>query len=359
METLASLTRRLVRTGWLVRGNMAAPIKYVYVDIVDFTKNRSVEAQCEIVGKLNAFFKRAMELEYGSRDEYIFIPTGDGICLALREGRSWDYDAPMKIALSLLECIHNHNASVFVEMRKFAVRIGINENLDNLITDINGKPNVAGLGVNMAQRIMSSADGNQILVGPNVYERLRGREKYMQLFREFQVAVKHDEQIRVYQYINEQAKGLNNDIPKSFAPAVAPQPKLTTLAGHYLSHAIGNEDFLYSRRNDAAAEHASATLLYLMALDSIAATEAGAFGTVALRNTWGGPDVPFAERYAHYQGIDSIVIIELASLISRVHLRPYQDCFERATYGASFVFVNAKGKEKLKQEWPDLCPQTE
>lgn len=55
--------------------------------------------------------------------------------------------------------------------------MGINTNADNLVTDINGARNLAGAGINIAQRVMDSADGNQILVSHSVYDTLRDREK--------------------------------------------------------------------------------------------------------------------------------------------------------------------------------------
>ena len=77
-------------------------------------------------------------------------------------------------------------------MRKFHVRIGINENVDNLIIDINGKLNVAGSGINMSQRIMSCCDGGQILISQTVYEFLSAREEYMNLFKVYPATGKHN-----------------------------------------------------------------------------------------------------------------------------------------------------------------------
>jgi Adenylate and Guanylate cyclase catalytic domain len=87
--------------------------------------------------------------------------------------------------LAILNELKDRNSKAHDEMRQFEVRIGLNENVDNRVVDINGRPNVAGAGINMAQRVMSPADGSQILIGAAVYETLRHRECYMNTFREF------------------------------------------------------------------------------------------------------------------------------------------------------------------------------
>src|SRR5438876_10940737 len=104
----------------------------------------------------------------------LFIPTGDGLCIALinTEGR-YRYDIHMLVALNILESLEDYNRSQPDEMRRFHVRIGINSNEDNLINDINARPNLAGAGISLASRIMDKADGSQILVGESVFERLQ------------------------------------------------------------------------------------------------------------------------------------------------------------------------------------------
>jgi hypothetical protein len=54
--------------------------KYVFLDIVGFTRNRTVEAQADIVKQLNAIVIEAVKESGSPRDKFIFIPTGDGIC---------------------------------------------------------------------------------------------------------------------------------------------------------------------------------------------------------------------------------------------------------------------------------------
>jgi class 3 adenylate cyclase len=353
------LTRLLLKSGYLEPVNKTTPIKYVYADIVDYTQNRSAEAQCDLVGKLNALFEGAIRQSYIKRKDCIFIPTGDGICLALPKTPKWDLESDIQLALSVLAQLQDHNDTSADDTRRFTIRIGINENVDNLITDINGKPNVAGLGVNMAQRIMGKADGNQILLGQAVYERLRAREKYMRSFREFQATVKHGDRIRVYQYIDTNAKGLNNEMPSAFAPPPTPkqgQPMLTKLAAYYLAHCITNRDFLLSVKDSPAMPQTAVVLLFALAEDSVESSEANVYSS-PIRTVFGEPDTPFEKQFLYYEAQDFWTVAKLCHFIEDGPLKPFMLCFEQVRYAFSSVFVSHEGIEKLKNEWPAIAKE--
>ncbi|HEX8179044.1 MAG TPA: adenylate/guanylate cyclase domain-containing protein [Pyrinomonadaceae bacterium] len=194
--------------------------RYVFLDVVDFTKERSTEAQTEIVSVLNQIVKDAVaeqKIPDGPGESVIYLPTGDGICVALVyvEARVESfYDVHLRLALSIIERVQAYNESTAVNDEvKFQVRIGVNEHPDdNIVTDINGGRNIAGAGINMAQRIMSHAEGNQIFVGQAVFETLKHRQKYIKpgLFHSHDVTIKHaDVPTKIYQYVAEEHPGLN------------------------------------------------------------------------------------------------------------------------------------------------------
>ncbi len=184
--------------------------KYIFLDVVDFTRNRSIEAQSEIVGVLNHLVLDVIKDHQVPDDQIILIPTGDGICIALLNIES-PYDIHIQISLGVIKRTHEYNESIQDEMRKFRVRIGVNANTDNLVTDINSRKNIAGAGINMAQRVMSLADGNQILVGQTVFDMLKQREQYMSAFRELHGHVKKGLEIAVYQLVSDDYIGLNTN----------------------------------------------------------------------------------------------------------------------------------------------------
>src|SRR5438034_7778626 len=107
-----------------------ARVKYIFLDIVGYTKGRHVEAQSEIIGDLNRIVLTALEDQNIRPEDRILIPTGDGMCIALIEVLR-PFDIHMRIALAILRRIVEHNGGNLDVMRKFTVRIGLNENDDN------------------------------------------------------------------------------------------------------------------------------------------------------------------------------------------------------------------------------------
>lgn len=222
--------------------------KYVFLDIVGFTRNRTVEAQADIVKQLNAIVIEAVKESGSPRDKFIFIPTGDGICIGLLNVEA-PVDVHMQIALSILERISKYNASAQNKARQFQVRIGINANTDTLVVDINNRQNIAGAGISMASRIMGLADGDQIIVGQSVYDTLRYREKYDSAFRSYRATVKHGAMLDVYQFVAGRHNGLNTEEPKSLKSAEAESsfllPSFLENVGGYAIDSFTDEKQLY------------------------------------------------------------------------------------------------------------------
>jgi len=192
--------------------NGPANCKHVFLDIVGYSKDRTVEAQTDIIAILNNVVKN--ELDKYKRLIKVILPTGDGMCISFIN--NMQYDIGLVFALGLLDALKNRNDDSSNDMRRFNVRIGINENTDNIIVDINNRKNIAGSGINYAQRIMSIGDDSMIMVGSTVYEQLNKREKYFGKFKKWYTSIKHDETIAVYQYIDNDIQCLNCSIPKIF-----------------------------------------------------------------------------------------------------------------------------------------------
>jgi hypothetical protein len=149
------------------------------------------------------------------RRKYVLLPTGDGICIAFTNLVE-PYDIHLRSALSILRRVSEANKVAEKENQRFNVRIGINENNDTRIVDINKRQNIAGSGINLAQRIMNIGDGGNILVGQTVYEKLVQREKYHDSFHKYYAQIKHSESLIVYQYLNKKYAYLNCESPSIF-----------------------------------------------------------------------------------------------------------------------------------------------
>ncbi len=188
--------------------------KYVFLDIVGFSEGRTVEAQTDIIGVLNDIVRKALHDLKIVEKSRILLPTGDGLCIALLDITD-PYDMHVQVALKILELLHAYDLKQEDVMRKFSIRIGVNENTDNLVTDVNGNRNVAGAGITLAQRIMDQAEGGNIFIGQTVYNHLNQREKYVSKFKRFVVPAKHGRQIEVYLYVDSSVACLNSQEPKS------------------------------------------------------------------------------------------------------------------------------------------------
>ena len=65
-----------------------AMIRYIFLDVVGFTLNRTVEAQTQIIATLNRVVREASDsicagIEASSSRQLIYLPSGDGVCICL------------------------------------------------------------------------------------------------------------------------------------------------------------------------------------------------------------------------------------------------------------------------------------
>ncbi len=191
-----------------------ALVKYIFLDVVNYSHERSVEAQTEIINTLNHIVKETIEPFNLNQENLIYLPTGDGICICIINTLD-PYDIHLQIAITILQKLDVYNNQQDDKKRKFDLRIGINENQDNIITDINEHTNIAGAGINYAQRIMGMAGNNQIFVGQSVYEQLVQREKYNNNFHSETQIIKHDIPYTAYHYINTDLPFINSIIKRN------------------------------------------------------------------------------------------------------------------------------------------------
>jgi len=320
--------------------------KHIFLDIVNYTYNRSIEAQSDLISILNDIVTAVIAKHDLSNDRVIFIPTGDGMCISLINVNS-PYDIHLKIALDILNLVNNNNEKQEDSMRRFDLRIGINENVDNLITDINGQNNISGSGKIFASRIESLCDKNQILVGNQVFERLTQREKYMNTFFSYTTTVKHGTPLQVHHYTNGKLKYLNNDIPSKFRQSPKKINVLSTLQGYYMSLCITNEDFISKNLDKGQSLYSLHVLFFQLAEDH--------FEINTARKT----DSPrkniersLEDQFIYNQSIDFWIICDLNRFILDSHFRTIVKYFSDP-----YLFVNEKGKKKLIEDQPDICKE--
>lgn len=336
------------------------PVKYIFLDVVGFTHNRSVDTQAEIVGSLNEIVRISVDKISIPAENIIFIPTGDGICICLLnidylKAIGTTYDAHLRIALNILEELEKYNNSAKDAQHKFQIRIGINENIDNVVIDINGNRNVAGDGINMSQRVMNIADGNQILISQTVFSTVSVREQYFhESFKKLPTTtIKHGKELSVYQFIASNHIGLNINIPERYKTKEREQSKLTKLAAYYFAHAIKNEKFFIELNDTDSVDIEGTVLLYFLAEDSVELSTSGSIDNFSPHTgNWGSN---IQEQYEYIRKIDFWLLMKLQPFLLGKYLSDYYGFFESDRFGMRrSAFINLQGKEKLKEEWKEI-----
>lgn len=98
-----------------------------------------------------------------AQSDRIILDTGDGAAITLMGSP----EEALFTALTIRDGILDHNKGINNNLR---LRIGINLGSVRVVKDINDRPNIFGDGINVAQRIMSFAGENQILVSRSYFE---------------------------------------------------------------------------------------------------------------------------------------------------------------------------------------------
>ncbi len=330
------------------------PAKYVFFDIVGFAKCRSVEAQSELVARLNDIVKASLRANRIPIQQRVLLPTGDGLCIALLNIDD-PYYIHMRVALDLLQRLQDTNEQQTDQQRVALIRVGINQNDDNLIRDVNGRLNVAGAGINYARRITDLADGSKILVSHTVYETLSHRELYMDKFREYSGQVKHSVPITVYQFIEQGHKSLSVDVPSSFSSSAPDyeEPRLTELSAYYFAHAIANEAEILKTRDRYVLHPLLRALLFLKAVDSRASSKASKLYQPEPRTP--KADSPLLEQLEflhtqHYRLMPVFSDLVKEYLLSTYHPANFEDPRDHR-------YISERGRQKLAVEWPTMCQQ--
>src|SRR6266516_4323534 len=132
----------------------------LFTDIVGYSK-LPINQQRALVQRLNEIAQGTDEYQAAeSAGRLITIPTGDGITLVFYHSP----EAPVECALEISRALKKHP--------ELQLRMGIHSGPVSGIIDATGKANVAGAGINMAQRVMDCGDAGHILLSKHVAEDL-------------------------------------------------------------------------------------------------------------------------------------------------------------------------------------------
>src|SRR5436190_2518424 len=132
----------------------------LFIDIVGYSK-LLINEQSEQIQTLRQIVRGTEQFRLAeAQGKLLRLPTGDGGALVFRNS----LEAPVLCALEIDKALKNYP--------KLRVRMGIHSGPVNVVTDLNEQANIAGAGINMAQRVMDCGDAGHILLSRHVAEDL-------------------------------------------------------------------------------------------------------------------------------------------------------------------------------------------
>ena len=140
--------------------NLPLEIGHVlFIDLVGYSK-LLIEEQRERLGQLTEIVLATGQVAKATNEQLVRLPTGDGMALVFRNSS----EEPARCALEIAEALKKHP--------EILVRMGIHSGPVSEVSDVNGRTNIAGTGINMAQRVMDCGDAGHILLSQRVAEDL-------------------------------------------------------------------------------------------------------------------------------------------------------------------------------------------
>jgi adenylate cyclase len=166
----------------------------LFMDIVGYSK-LLINEQREQLRTLNEIVRGSAQFRASdAAGKLVRLPTGDGMALIFLDS----VEAPVRCAIEISEALKNHP--------KVQVRMGIHSGPVSEVTDVNERANIAGAGINIAQRVMDCGDAGHILLSKHVAEDLEHYARWQPLLHELgECEIKHGAKISVVNLYTENA----------------------------------------------------------------------------------------------------------------------------------------------------------
>src|SRR5207237_6870885 len=124
----------------------------LFIDIVGYSK-LLINEQSEQIQKLKQIVRSTEQFRLAQAEgKLLRLPTGDGGALVFRTS----LEAPVLCSMEIARALKKYP--------KLLVRMGIHSGPVNETTDLNEQANIAGAGINIAERVMDCGDAGHILL---------------------------------------------------------------------------------------------------------------------------------------------------------------------------------------------------
>src|SRR4029077_11670166 len=150
----------------------------LFIDVVGYSK-LLVNEQREVVQELNQVVRKTPQFRKSNASEkLISIPSGDGMALVFFHTP----EDPVQCAMEIARALNNHP--------RLRLRMGVHSGPVEQVKDVNDRNNVAGMGINIARRVMDCGDAGHILLSKRVADDLaqyRRWQPYLHELGDFEV----------------------------------------------------------------------------------------------------------------------------------------------------------------------------
>src|ERR1700741_15145 len=180
----------------------------LFVDIVGYSKLLLDEQKAQL-RKLTDIVLATAQVSEATNEQLVRLPTGDGMALVFRNSS----EEPVRCALEIAEAVQKYAGST--ETPQLKLRMGVHSGPVCEVIDVGGRTNIAGAGINMAQRVMDCGDAGHILASRRVADDLEQYARWKSLIHDLgQCAVKHNVRLGIVNlYTGELG---NRAVPKKF-----------------------------------------------------------------------------------------------------------------------------------------------
>ena len=246
----------------------------LFLDVVGYSK-LLVNEQREVLQQLNEIVRSAPQFRQSSAaGKLIRIASGDGMALVFFQSPEEPVHCAMEITKALQSYPH------------IRLRMGVHSGPVDQVTDVNDQTNVAGAGINLAQRVMDCGDAGHILISKRVADDLAQDRLWQPLLHELgEIEVKHGVRLGVVnlyteelgnphppQKLSRQAAPAKERLASSAAAPDVPEKSIAVLAFVNMSNDPENEFF-----SDGIAEEIINALTQVKALRVASRTSSFAF----------------------------------------------------------------------------------
>jgi TolB-like protein/class 3 adenylate cyclase len=175
----------------------------LFMDLVGYSK-LLLDEQRELQQQLAQIVRNTEQVRTAEgAGKLIRLPVGDGMALVFFNSP----EAPVKCALEISQALKAHP--------KLKLRMGVHSGPVNQVRDVNDRTNVAGAGINTAQRVMDCGDAGHILLSRHIAEDLKHYRQWQPHLQDLgECDVKHGERVNAVNLYNGELG--NPELPEKF-----------------------------------------------------------------------------------------------------------------------------------------------